>query len=78
MNDRIKELWEQGTFSSIPRIGDYCSVSADNIKEFTKLIIMECAEAIREDMKKFPAGDLSWKCAMEESAKVVEEHFGVE
>lgn len=50
MNARIQELWEQGTFTVIPREGDYSSVSADNIKKFAELIVRECADiALHED-----------------------------
>ena len=49
-----------------------------NKEKFARLIAAECAKAIREDAKKFPAGDVTWISAMEESAKVVMKHFGVE
>ena len=46
MNERIKELWIEGTQTSIPREGDYSSVSAKNIEKFAELIVRECAAII--------------------------------
>ena len=43
MDDKIKQLWEQGTQTISPRDGDFVSVSAENIEEFTALIVKECA-----------------------------------
>ncbi len=68
--------------NALKEIGAECDhgtpyLTGINIKKFADLIVQECAEAIRTDLKKCPS-DLNWKCAMEESAKVVERHFGVE
>ena len=50
MNARIQELWEHGTFTVIPREGDYSTVTAGSIKSFAELIVRECAHiALRED-----------------------------
>ena len=42
MNERIKELWVQGTQTVVPREGDYSSVSARNIEKFAELIVWDC------------------------------------
>jgi hypothetical protein len=71
MNERIKELWEQGTFTVVPRDGDYSSVSADNINKFVELVILEAANVLN-----------SWKHEPfpydpEFGANLIKQHFGV-
>ena len=47
MNERIKELWVEGTQTGVPREGDYSSVSARNIEKFAELIVRECMTIAR-------------------------------
>lgn len=53
MNNKIKQYWEQGTETVVPRDGDYSSVSSDQIKKFAELIVKECAEFTDPGMKVF-------------------------
>jgi len=69
-NEKIKELAEQ---AETKEIGYYFF----DREKFAELIVKECANAIREDAKRFPPSDLLWIGAMEESAYVVIKHFGV-
>ena len=80
MNERIRQLAEQaGVFAGdFAGAGLYSIHNKDEVEEFANLIVAECAKSIRKDLKLFPADDLIWRCAMEESARVVEKHFGVE
>ena len=71
MNERIWDLFKQSGI-------DIGEDQESNIEKFAELIVRECADAIRQDATKFPAGDLTWISAMEESARVVTRHFGVE
>ena len=77
MNARIQELWEQGTFTVIPREGDYSIVTAGSIKSFAELIVRECAslcEARAWGMieKGFPGHE-----AVEGCSDTIKDHFGV-
>lgn len=81
MNEIIKKLanqanvtfdWDPGT--SGPEV--YFDRQED-FEKFIQLLINECAETIRKDLKRFPEEDLTWRCAMEESARVVEQNFGI-
>lgn len=78
MNERIKELWVEGTQTSIPREGDYSSVSAKNIEKFAELIIRECVDIVNK--RKDAAIDADWLVdeAMSNAVWDIEEHFGVE
>jgi len=76
MNERIRELMGQATSSYQTMDGEW-EEDFDKAK-FAELIIRECADAIREDAKRFPVTDVTWTCAMAESANVVMRHFGVE
>ena len=72
MNERILELWTQGTFTVVPRTGDYSSVSAEQIEKFAELLIRECANI-----------DFRFKVGMTndqefDTGRVILEHFGVE
>ena len=67
MNERIKELWIEGTQTSIPREGDYSSVSAKNIEKFAELIVRECAELANEETS-LPYNSYGEK---------IKKHFGV-
>ena len=78
-NERTQELVRQAN--------EYANTYADTgssiwfqfyNEKLVELIILECTDTIRNDLTKFPADDLTWRCAMEESAKIVEKHFGVE
>lgn len=69
MNERIKELWIEGTQTSIPREGDYSSVSAKNIEKFAELIALECAELMEQQH--------TWISNVAAS-NVIRKHFGVE
>jgi hypothetical protein len=75
MNERIRELVEQAGFdpAAIERMG-----VMPQAEKFAELIVQECAAAIVSNSKKFPPTDLTWIAAMEESARVVKAHFGVE
>ena len=42
-------------------------------EKLAELIVQECAKEIRKELQRYPNGDLTWRCAMEESAKIVEE-----
>ncbi len=91
MNERIKELAEQAGaikchgYVPHPKLDGHLFWAADaaldtkkmDALKFAKLIVQECAKTIRGNLEKYPHGDLTWRCAMEESAKVVSEHFGV-
>ena len=81
MNERYKELYKscrpKEALASQEQFQSADVLLGTEVEKFAQLIIQECAEAIRKDLKKFPADDLLWKCAMEESAEVVERHFGV-
>jgi hypothetical protein len=68
MKERIKELWVEGTQTTVPREGDYSSVSAKNIEKFAELIVKECCEIMAEHASR-PAGVVK---------RNVKEHFGVE
>ena len=77
MNERIEKLAEQAMESTgVEGIGG--SYMELNPEKFAQLIVQECAAAIATDAKKFPPTDLTWIAAMEESARVVKAHFGVE
>ncbi len=69
MNERIKELWTQGTQTGMPREGDYSSVSAKNIEKFAELIVRECAEFANHYQATSNYTDIS---------KAIKQHFGVE
>lgn len=81
MNERIKELYKscrpKEALASQEQFRSVDVLLGAEVENFAQLIIQECAKIIREDLKKFPASDMSWTCAMEESAKVVEKYFGV-
>ena len=84
MNERIEQLAEQAgakIHKEQTRSGDWVDFSnyaGFDHEKFAELIIRECADAIREDAKRFPVTDVTWTCAMAESANVVMRHFGVE
>jgi len=42
VNNYIKALWEESTFTVWPRDGDYSSVSASAIEKFAKCVIDDC------------------------------------
>ena len=81
MNERIKELWTQGTFNVVPRAGDYSSVSAEQIEKFAELIVRECLDCIAkvhktEYTKEFNEG---YTLGVERCFYKIEDHFfGVE
>ncbi len=74
MNERIKELWTQGTQTGMPREGDYSSVSAKNIEKFAELIVAECLVTL-DSIVCDTSGerDMLWV-----ARKVVADHFGIE
>jgi len=79
MNERIRELMAEAvTFRLDPDSNAHeAQVCPEDLELFAELIVQECATAIVNDSKNFPASDLTWIAAMEESARVVKEHFGV-
>jgi hypothetical protein len=78
MNQRIQALVAQASYKII-ETNEAPIITQEFDKElFAQLIVRECATAIVNNSKNFPASDLTWIAAMEESARVVKEHFGVE
>lgn len=77
MNERIKELWTQGTFNVVPRTGDYSSVSAEQIERFARLIVRECVQSIEKTIETNCDTD-SEKMGCEFAITDMLEHFGVE
>jgi hypothetical protein len=78
MNNRIKELAEQAVAETqLPMIMEYKNFESKLYEKFAELIVKDCVTAICNDAKKFPLGDLTWICAMEESARVITKHFGI-
>lgn len=75
MNEQIKQMCEQvGIFQ--PERFD--TVDGNNqLVHLVELVAMRCASAIREELKKFPECDLSWRCAMEAAAVVAEKRISV-
>lgn len=73
MNERIKELWVQGTQTGVPREGDYSSVSAKNIEKFAQLIVEECIAQCWSVSELEHNGYVVSECS-----KRVRKHFGVE
>lgn len=74
MTKRIRDLMAQAGFdpAAIERMG-----VMPQAEKFTQLLVKECAATIRTELQRYPKDDLSWRSGMEESALVVERHFGV-
>lgn len=68
MQNRIKTIWEQSTYTCTPREGDYVSVSSKNIQEFAELLIKECASLLPEECQSKNGCHASW---------TIKDHFGI-
>lgn len=85
MNERIQELWEQGTQVVMPTSGNYALVSAEGIEKFAELIVRDCL-SIMEGYK-FPdlASDklkenkfcIGNNFALDAASEEISTHFGV-
>ena len=73
MNNRIKELALQANLTIVKPTMEYDRqeirwIGWDNeLAGFVRLIIQECTNAIREEVKRFPARDLDWIGGMNEA-----------
>ena len=79
MNDQfftlaLKAMDFQGAIDSDTEL----VMTNSELQKFAELIVQECAAVIASNAKKFPPTDLTWIAAMEESARVVKEHFEVD
>lgn len=76
MHTSIKQLLH--THSSVLFPGtDAVDCQVADIERLVQLVVMECAAVIRADAFKFPEADITWRCAMEESATTISKHFGI-
>ena len=80
MNARIQELWEHGTFTVIPREGDYSTVTAGSIKNFAELIIKECIELCKTKTYADPEDQAEYyvSAGAEGCGRLIKQHFVVE
>ena len=74
MNERIEQLWEQGTDVVMPVSGNYALVSPEGIKKFAELIVEECCDVLQNEDIRY--GGYGYNQGF--LHKKIKEHFGVE
>jgi len=74
MNDRIKAMWEEATYSIWPRPGKFTAGEYDtHLEKFAELIVKECLTFIEPTAGSGDLDDLAFEGATNE----IKEHFGL-
>ena len=73
MNDRIKAMWEEATYSIWPRPGKFTAGEYDtHLEKFAELIVKECLE-----MCKTSVGNADYNTGRLHCLENIKEHFGL-